>query len=139
MKDQASINRLHAEYERLSERPITLTMSRVFTWESFLNHGWTEADLALVIGRLKTLIKEKKKWDSCLLFSRLIQDHEAFEECLSEARALARVPTPNYRRQEVLKAAGRTEEPKTRFRTSEEVLASDAFKALLNIRDGGAG
>lgn len=138
MKDQASINAIHARYNELSGRPVTLTMTRIFTWESFLAHGWTEADLALVVNRLKTLVAQNKRYDSCLLFSRLIADDEFFEEILSEARALYRVPKPNHAKAEVLKATARTEPERGSFQSAEQVLASPAFKALLAVRDGGA-
>lgn len=135
MKDRESINHLHQRYNELSERPVTLTIGRIWLWEMWQLKGWTEADLELVLNRRKELVKLKKKWDSCLLFTNVVRDLDSFEESLSEARALSRVPKPNHQRREVLKATGRTEEPKTGFKTSSEVLASDAFKAFLSVRD----
>lgn len=136
---QTDLTRWHALYCALTDRELPCTMAMNFTWENFISHGWTEADLALVVKHIKSLIKLKRRRPESLRFHLLIGDTERFNEDISEARALARVPKPNYRRQEVLKATGRTEEPKSGFLTSEEVLASDAFKALLNIRDGGSG
>lgn len=132
------VNALHAVYCECSGLPIANTLQRVFCWESWLSHGWTEADLRLVVTTLRRKCEKGERWAcSSLLFSRLIRDTDRFEELLSEFRAMARTKRTESGKASVLRATGRpTEPPDPGPKSAEQVMReSEALKKLLETRD----
>lgn len=133
---QIDFSVIHQTYCRLSGMEIALTMGRTYAWEVWSSKGWTATDLTLVVSRLKQLIREKRKWESSLHFRRLIEDLDGFEEILSEARALARVPQRTITdRDRVLQASGRkATEVQLAARTPAQIMAGDeAFRKLREL------
>ena len=136
MTDKPTPSELHEVYCNATGIHMTLTMSRIFAWDKWISHGWTKADLLLVIGLLKQKIKERKKWDTCTNFFHVVQDTENFDELLGEARARARVPKVDKGKQSVLEATGRTTPQKHKVKSAQQILAeSEALKELLKLRD----
>lgn len=115
---QFAIARFHAAYEQCTgiQLPLNGAFKREYEWGAWMAHGWTEADLRLVIAYLRRHFSSD--WQSgrrdyffkMVRFSRLISDHEYFEEWLALARAEARnVRLAPTERQRVLEATGRQE------------------------------
>jgi hypothetical protein len=101
----------------------------------FCKQGYNENDLRLVIEVLRRKIKVGPNTLACLKFSNLIGDIEKFQESLSEARAMSRLPKVDKSRESVLKATGRTTTKDTPPQTAEQVLRnSEAFKAFQEFR-----
>jgi hypothetical protein len=98
-------------------------MVRIFTWESWSLHGWGEKDLALAINHCRSKIRTGVRTIACMRFERFIGNAEYFEEDLAEARALSRVPKPDYGRQEVLRTTWRREPIPSNVRTPADILA----------------
>lgn len=135
MKPNPTIESLHQTYLDYSGMICVLHTARYFPWEAWLERGFTEADLKLVIRHIKNEINDHRRTMAALKFSNLIQDADRFEEDLSVARALARRPKPDYERTRVLQATGRTETVTTTNAVPiKDVLAGmkafEAFKAL---------
>lgn len=99
--------RLHAVYLLATGADVPLTMSRIFTWEAWCARGWESTDLILVVKHIKSRIKEGRRWPESFRFSNLIENTSRFEEDLSEARALNRIPKVDHGKAEVLRATGR--------------------------------
>lgn len=136
-----AITFLHACYVRLTGLTLTLTMPRHYAWEVWLSKGWTETDLAAVIGRLKYQIRQQVRTERCLAFSNLIERTESFEETLAEARQAQRVPRQDAGKAQVLKDTSRpcpTPEIAT-VKTAKEALKSalltPEWRELARLRD----
>lgn len=111
MKDVTkSVKPLHDAYCRLSGMQIQLTMSRLMSWEQWLAHGWTEQDLAAVIGLIRRKIKLGQRWTSSLHFRNLIENRDVFEEDLAEARSERQFRKQFTPRNQALAATGRPAE-----------------------------
>ncbi len=133
---EPQIKELHACYGRMSGLEVPLTLGRMFQWEVFCKQGYNENDLRLVIEVLRRKIKVGPNTLACLKFSNLIGDIEKFQESLSEARAMSRLPKVDKSRESVLKATGRTTTKDTPPRTAEEVLRdSAAFKEFVKLKE----
>lgn len=138
MKDDLPIRALHKVYEDLSGLPVQLTLSRIFAWEAWLSHGWTEADLRLVMTHLKNRRNSAPTWSKMqMMFTKFIADPQNFEELLSEARALSRVKRFDPGKEQVLKATHRPSTPEhPKEKTAEQIMReSEALKKLLAMRD----
>lgn len=129
------IEAIHATYNRLTESQLTLTFDRIYWWECWLAKGFTESDLALVVGHIQKGIKDGTRHRGALRWSHLIQEPEHFEEELSLARAEARnakpPPTPKER---VLAQAGRpvaASEKDTAQSAGQVMATSDGLKRLF--------
>lgn len=84
------LRRLHQVYVQDTRLDVPLNMGRMDNWHAWRSHGFTEQDLILVIRNLKAKIKDGRKWESALHFSKLIRETDVFEEELAEARAKQR-------------------------------------------------
>lgn len=132
------IGALHKVYEQVSGLPVQLNLSRVFAWETWLSKGWTEGDLRLVMAHLKRRSGSAPVWAKMnMMFTKFIADPQTFEELLSEARALARVPKFDPGKAQVLRDTRRSDKPDpSKPKTPEQVMReSEALKALLDLRD----
>lgn len=90
MTDETPLaSELHAVYCGLTGLTVPLSIQRIFAWSAWAKE-FDVKDLRLVVGWLQGQIKQKRKWPSSLLFSRLIADSEEFGEHLSMARAESR-------------------------------------------------
>lgn len=123
--------RLHNLYCSLTGLQLKLMMREVFAWNAFTAHGFTEDDLRLVVPHLKAKIKAGRKWPSALLFRNLIEREDFFNEELSEAKALARVPKVDKGRESVLRATGRPPQVKDNVTTAGQA----AFEAFKKFRE----
>ena len=132
------ISGLHEAYCRGSGLPVSLSMERIWLWEAWMSHGWTEADLLMVLAYLKRKSDSGQHWArNALQFSSLIRDCSRYEELLMECRAQARVKQVNLGKAQVLRATGRdATAPTSEPRSAAQVLRGDeALKALLQLRD----
>lgn len=132
------IGALHKVYEEVSGLPVQLTLSRIWAWEAWLAKGWTEADLRLVMGHLKRRSSAAPVWAKMhMMFTKFVADPERFEELLSEARAIARVPRVDPDKAAVLRATHRPTQPEpNKAKTPDQIMReSEALKALLAVRD----
>jgi len=89
------IQKLHSSF--CASTGVTLRLgigeyNRERAWHVYVQSGFTEHDLLLVINHLKREIREKRRFPGALRFSNLIERPELFEEELGLARALARRP-----------------------------------------------
>lgn len=108
----------------------------MFRWNNWRSHGYDSSDLEAVISNLKRLVKEGRRWDTCLRFSKLIEP-EYFAEELSFARAWKRTSVVDKEKASVLKATGRDPNPKpAKARSAEDIMNADAaFKAFVKLKD----
>lgn len=139
MTDETPLaSELHAVYCGLTGLTVPLSIQRIFAWSAW-SKEFDVKDLRLVVGWLQGQIKQKRKWPSCLLFSRLIADREEFGEHLSMARADARKAKPDPGLRRVMIATGRRakEEPvRITARSAEQILAAEkAFAAFRELRN----
>jgi len=121
---------LHSAFNRLTKRCMVMTSADLFRWETWCSHGWTEADLSLVVAFINRRIKAKRRWPESLRLHNLI-DTDRFALDLQDARGESRRPveTPRAR---ALASIGRTEPQKDTVRTAGEILA--AAKAYEDFR-----
>lgn len=132
------IGALHKVYEQVSGLPVQLTLNRIWAWEAWMAKGWTEADLRLVMAHLKRRSGSAPVWAKMhMMFTKFIADPQTFEELLSEAKAIARVPKFDPGKASVLRGTNRPDKPEpSKPKTAEQVIReSDALKALLEFRD----
>jgi hypothetical protein len=101
------ITALHAAYVRGSGLNLPLTLPRMYAWEVWLTHGWGEAELALVIKRLNFEVRQRMRTETCLRFSRLVEDISGFEEALAMARHHNRMPRTDHGKAQALQSTGR--------------------------------
>ena len=133
-----NIKRLHTVYEQVSGLPVQLSLNRMWAWEAWIAKGWTETDLRLVMGHLKRRSSAAPVWAKMnMMFTKFVADPERFEELLSEARAIARVPKVEPEKAAVLRATHRPNEPEpNKAKTADQIMReSEALKALLAVRD----
>lgn len=129
---------LHTVYEQVSGLPVQLTLNRIWAWEAWIAKGWTEADLRLVMAHLKRRSSSAKVWATMnMMFTKFIADPSNFEELLSEARALSRVPRVDPGRAAVLRATHRPTTPEQpAAKSAEQVLReTEALNKLRALRD----
>lgn len=127
------IGQLHKVYEDVSGLPVQLTLNRIWAWEAWLAKGWTEADLRLVMAHLKRRSSAAPVWAKMnMMFTRFIGSPDVFEELLSEARAVARVPRYTPGKESVLRATNRPTRPlPPKERTADQIMRdSKAFEAF---------
>lgn len=129
--EMPNATRMHKLYCSLTGLDLKLMMREVFAWNAFAAHGFTEDDLKLVVPNIKAKIKAGRKWPSALLFRNLIENESNFNEELSEAKALARVPKVDKGRESVLRATGRSTQGRDNFTTAGQA----AFEALKKFRE----
>lgn len=137
MSEPGAIKHLHDEYARLTGLVVPLTLPRIYAWEAWIASKHTAADLALVVGHLRTKIHDRGRLMGALSFHRLIEMLDWFDEDLAEARALARRHRVPPNREAVLRATGRkSEPPPTPARSVGEILAAEAaLRRFLQVRD----
>lgn len=135
------IEGLHGLYVGLTGLQLRLDMQREQEWFWWLQRGFTEEDLRLVVGHLKRGIAAGKRNPGALKFSNLIVPVDYFEEDLAEARARTRAHNtrPDVGKAEVLRATGRGEQgggDADGLRTAGEVLAGVKLEeALRKLKD----
>lgn len=140
MTDETPLaSELHAVYCGLTGLTVPLSIQRIFAWSAW-SKEFNANDLKMVVGWLQSQIKSKRKWPSCLLFSRLIADREEFGEYLSMARAESRRSREPMDFKRVLVATGRQgrEQPvMVNVKTPAQILAAskafEEFRALKHI------
>lgn len=132
------ISALHKVYEQVSGLPVQLTLNRIWAWEAWMAKGWTEADLRLVMAHLKRRSGSAPVWAKMhMMFTKFIADPQTFEELLSEARAVSRVPRFDPGKADVLRGTNRPDKPEpSKPKTPEQIIRESAgLKALLDLRD----
>lgn len=132
------IHALHKVFVELTGRDIPLDLQgyREHQWWDWGQQGYTEADLRLVVDYVRRGIREGKRNVGALKFVNMIGDPLRFGEDLAEAKALARQPKRDRNRDEVLRASGRSTEPKANPRTADEIMRDDAaFQAFRQLKD----
>lgn len=86
MNPQA-VESLHALYcELTAQQGFSLRFGRDRVWWDWLQYGWGEDELRLVVRYLRKGIAEGKRNQGALKFSNLIGQPDRFEEDLLEAR-----------------------------------------------------
>lgn len=94
----ARVQRLHNVFSEATSTTLALHYERQRAWLSWTKRGWTEDDLKLVIRYLKKGIRENRRNQGALKFSRLISIEpdalDRFEEDLNEARRVLNVRPP---------------------------------------------
>lgn len=134
------IELLHSLYQEHTNRKVPLDSRREHEWFDLIA-GIRDMDcpaekaVVLVADRLKRLIKAKQKWESALDFGRFVGRVDEFQDNLAAALAESRKPKVNPGYTEVMRATGRSAEPKQpKARKADEVLNSPAFKAFCDLR-----
>lgn len=90
MTEEQTIQALHAAYVRLTGLPVPYNHGRRFTWLAWIARGFTEADLATVVGHYRRTVDKDIIRMRMMKFDRLIGDTQRFEEDLAEAKAMHR-------------------------------------------------
>lgn len=129
---------LHRAYCARTGLDLPLSLQRVFAWASWINQGWKLADLELVLAhKRKVCGQNQAKFLRACGFHWIVTDHDAFQEALSEARALARVcPHPHPDKKRVLEATGRSEQPTGQIKSAEQILKESALLRELLAKEG---
>ena len=137
------IRRLHAAYVRLTGLSVVLDLAgyRERLWFDWLQMGWTEKDLAVVVGYVKRCIARNERGFNygTLKFGSLVGQVDKFEEILAEARAVGRQPEGRNPRAEILRASGRDSQgPIANSQRAGDVvagLASDPGRAAAALEE----
>lgn len=130
-----ALKALHQAYVTATGLKLEFTFQRLHAWELWKARGWCHADLLLVVTFLRQGIKDGRKWGSSLNFRSLIENMDAFEEHLAEARARGRIPKMDPGKREVLRATARLEPIKSRPRSVEQVMRDEtAFRQFKEWR-----
>lgn len=106
-------SQIHSIYCQLTQRDMPYSMQMHFAWNAWKYHGWGEDELKLVVNHIKNLIAKGRRYPESFRFNNLIMDTIRFQEDLSEARALSRIPKLDQGKASVLKATGRPVQPAT--------------------------
>ena len=87
---------LHQLYCQLtSQAGMPCRFDRVRQWHDWMQCGWGEKDLRIVVRYLRSMINERKRNEGALKFSNLIAQVDRFEEDLYEARRVLNIrPDP---------------------------------------------
>lgn len=126
---------LHSTYCTCTNRTMPMSSSMHFAWAAWSIHGWTEADIKLVVAHINKLIKLNRRRPESLRFHNLIGDTERFLEDISEARALSRQPKPTPRT-EILRATGRPEPVQDTARSAAQIIAAEkAFEQFRQLKE----
>lgn len=104
---------LHDLYCKLTNREMPLSITMIFSWVQWKSHGWGEDELHLVVNHIKTMISKGRRYRESFRFNNLIMDTMRFQEDLSEARALSRIPKVDQGKASVLRGTFRPAEPST--------------------------
>lgn len=128
-----AIELMHRAYTSITGLHYTLDRRRMDAWRNWLGHGWTKADLVLVVDRLRKKIFRGQKWQSSLNFKNLIERVDYFEEELVEARAFARRPVIDIGKAQVMEQTGRKlEAPPVKTKTAGDVM--DGARAFAEFK-----
>ena len=139
------IRNLHGAYVRLTGLSVVLDLAgyRERLWFDWLRMGWTEGDLAVVVGYVKRCISRNERGFNygTLKFGSLIGQVDKFEEILAEARAVGRKPEGRNPRAEILRATGRggetsnIEHPTSNIQQVIERMESDPGRAAAALEE----
>ena len=140
------IRRMHAAYVRLTGLSVVLDLAgyRERLWFDWLRMGWTEGDLAVVVGYVKRCIARNERGFNygTLKFGSLVGQVDRFEELLAEARAVGRGRGGDQARAAVLRESGRGEaeirNPKSEIRSAGAIAAgviSDPGRAAAALEE----
>lgn len=105
---KTQIDRLTLAYHKLTGFPPArgVTSYRDYAWIEWINAGYTEQDLEIVIARIKKGIREGWRYRGSLRFSTLIGRPELFQEELDVALAEKRnEPKPKTPKERVIAQA----------------------------------
>jgi hypothetical protein len=124
------IEALHHLYGQLTRLVIPLDMQREVMWFEWQRRGHGERELREVVAHLQRGIREHKRNPGALKFRNLIGMPDYFEEDLAEARAAHRAyqARPHGDRANVLKASGRSIEPKGEAKSIADIVQSPGFE-----------
>ncbi len=124
---------IHSQYKALTGLNVPYTMKSYFMWSAYLARGLGEPDLACMVRYIKSKMKPRgPRTKESLLMENMVKDLDTFVEYLSIARAEARNSTTQTPRQEMLRAAGRPEQPPEQCKPVKDVLAG--AKAFEDFR-----
>lgn len=101
-----STQALHAEYCRLIDGALALTLDRIYWWEQWRAEGFTVEDLRLVTSCLQRRVENGERNIGCLKWSNLIQSGKFGEE-LAECKAWKRNLRPEQSAKERVLAQAR--------------------------------
>lgn len=140
MNTSNQIQALHAAYVSATGLDIRLDISREREWFEYVNKGFTQEDLRLVIEHLKRGIREQRRNPGALKFRNLIGQLDYFEEDLAEARALTRAKkagqTIEPGKAAVLRASGRESASQASpERRVQEIIESKGFQELAKFKE----
>jgi hypothetical protein len=91
----SEVEKLHSVFcEITGQQGLSLRFDRLRGWHEWIQCGWGEEDLRLVVRYLRRAIAEDKRNPGALKWSNLIGQPDRFEEDLYEARRVLRKPRP---------------------------------------------
>lgn len=136
MSDETAIKSLHTVYVELTAIPLNLTIPRMDAYAAFLQAGFTESDLRLVILARIRQAKEMGK-QPFLTFRSLIEDLDRFEEESKTAKAHRRHRQYVHDKASVLRATGREDSPKLPQpqQVGDVLRGKEALAQLQKLRD----
>jgi hypothetical protein len=83
MTADKKIQELHDTYVKVSGMDVALRFNRESSWMEFVRAGFTNADLAAVLGRLRAMVATGDRRPECLKFSNVVEGLDRFEEELA--------------------------------------------------------
>lgn len=127
------IKRLHEHYCKATGLQVELTMQKIYAWESWLTHGWTEQDIDGAVHCAHQRTRDRTGFFRLVGFRWFIERPDYFDELRSEGKALKRRPVVDANRASALMATGRSPEPRqTEARPMRDLIAEN--KALQELR-----
>jgi len=123
------IKELHNAYCIATDRPIALSLPVMGEWEAWMLHGWSKAELLLVIAYIKRQIQKRKR-EPVSLRLHLLLERSRFEDDLIDARQAMRRPPPSAR-DRILQATHRTVQETKPAESVGQILSRPEFAAKL--------
>lgn len=126
----AQTQSLHTLWMSLAKQTQPYSWTCHFRWETWLGHGWTEADLKLVVDYIWKRVKAGKRERESFKLSNLLEP-DRFSEDLSMAKSEARKPVVAPDKKRVMLASGRAENAP---QAKPEAIAVVVQRCLQQIR-----
>lgn len=106
-------------------------LSKEFAWANWSRHGFSESDLVQVLRYLRSQVRRGERKPASMLFRNLIEYPENFEQELSLSKEARLQKKPETPRQEILRAAGRPEQPKEKVQSVKSILEGQALTDFM--------
>lgn len=130
----ARIQSLARKFTQLTGNPSVESYATQGEAREFLNAGFTEDDLSLMVRYRKATVKEPHILKAMLRWRFIIGDTQRFAEDLPEAKAHFKYRQAATDREKVLLATGRTIDKPSNLNTAHQVLSAAGQNAFEEFK-----